>query len=354
MTDQSLTISELELHHFRSYRRRKFTFDAAEVILSGPNGVGKSNLLEAIYFLSILRSFRTASVRELVAIGEKSFRLRARIAGRTFPETLEVEQTAGGGRRLSIDGNPVRRSSEFIREFRAVAFTPEDKMIAAGSSSCRRKFFDMLISVMEPGYFTALQRYGAALAQRNAALRNPAAPEAAVAAFEPELAAAAEVIAAARRRYAQEVAAKVNALPAAAKEPFEIIYEPDYPETAAGFAVKIAADRERDRKRGFTTAGPQTDEFNLLLNGRNLRTFGSNGQKRLISLDMRMAEFGLFKDAGGRVVALVDDVTGELDAANREHFLELLRSADQTFYTFTGLPGDRRLEKAQHIALAPL
>lgn len=344
-------IRTLELRNFRSYRQAALAFDAPQVVFYGDNGAGKSNLLEAIFFLSILRSFRTSSARELITIGEKAFRLRAGIAGRQFAETLEVEQGAGGGRKLSIDGAPVRRSSEFIREFRCVAFSPEDKLITAGSSSHRRKFFDMLISMLEPAYFTALQRYGAALAQRNAALRHPNAAAAAVAAFEPELAAAIAILAPARQKYTAELEACVRRLPAARALDFSLRYAADYPVDEAGYLARLAAERDRDRKRGYTGSGAQTDDFTILLNGKSLRHFGSNGQQRLISLYLKMAEFELVKTAADRVAVLVDDVTGELDGENRERFFELLGRADQTFYTFTARPEERRFAEARQIAL---
>ncbi len=349
----SLILEQLQLRHFRNYPAAELNFEAPEVVFCGSNGSGKSNLLEAIFFLSILRSFRTGSIRELVELGERGFRLRGLISRGAYREELAVEQQLPNGRRLLIDGEVVRRSSEFIREFRAVAFAPEDKFITSGGSMCRRKFFDMFIAVMEPRYLVALQRYGAALLQRNAALRNPRLSEATLAAFEPELAAAAAVIVPLRRQYLAAIVDEVKKLPGG--EDFNGNYKVDYPETMPEYLEKLATERERDRKRGYTTFGPQTDEFTFLLQEKSLRNFGSNGQLRLMSLYLKMAEFTLVRrGSGSGVVALVDDVTGELDEDNRERFLALLGEADQTFYTFTSMPADGRLRQAQRVEISAI
>lgn len=348
MISDKITLKELELYNFRNYDKRKFTFDSEIVVFSGINGIGKSNILEAIYYLSILRSFRTNSLRELVKVGEREFNLRAKINKGEYSETLDIEQGINGSRRLGIDGTAIRRSSEFIREFRAVVFAPEDKLITAGSSLYRRKFFDMLISVMDPNYMVALQRYGKALAQRNAALRNDEISTTAIAAFEPELAEAATYISPTRQKYVDLILKVVNELSTTEKFEIDINYQPDYPNNSEEYFQKLNTERARERKRGFTSFGPQTDEFEIIYNGKNLRNFGSNGQLRLVSLYLKMAEFAIIKElSNNNVVALVDDVTVELDLQNRNHFFDLLKTANQIFYTFTELPTDKNLKGAQ-------
>lgn len=345
-----MRIDSLELHHFRNCEHRKWEFSNREVVLCGRNGVGKSNILEAIHFLSILRSFRTASVRDLVRIGAKGFRITGRIRKQDYPETLEVEQWHGNRRHLRIDGASVPRSSEFIREFRAVAFTPEDREITSGGSSCRRRFFDMYLSVTEPDYLAALQRYGAALARRNAVLRNPSADLAIAAAFEQDLAESAVRILPARRKCAEILCCQVNSL--LGKERLRTVYKSDSPDNAPEYLARLCNDREKERKRGCTSFGPQTDDFIFALDGKPLREFGSNGQLRLMALYLKMAAFALLRENGTPVVALVDDVTGELDEHARNCFFELLQSADQAFYTFTAAPEKGNpLHQAQIISL---
>lgn len=345
-----MRIDALELHQFRNYEQRKWEFSSREIVLCGRNGAGKSNILEAIHFLSILRSFRTASVRDLVRIGAKGFRISGRIRKENYPETLEVEQWHGNRRHLRIDGVSVPKSSEFIREFRAVAFTPEDREITAGGSSYRRRFFDMYLSVTEPDYLTALQRYGAALARRNAVLRNPAANLAIAAAFEQELAENAARLLPARKQCAETVCAKVNELLGSPR--LKTVYRSDSPDSVEDYLARLGNDREKERKRGCTGFGPQTDDFVFYLDDKPLREFGSNGQLRLMALYLKMAAFALLRHQGAPVVALVDDVTGELDEHARNCFFNLLKTADQAFYTFTEAPAPGEiLHQAQIITL---
>ena len=341
-------LESLELTDFRNYEHRRFVFEADRVVLCGANGRGKTNLLEAIYFLSILRSFRTSATRELIRLGRPRFRLSGAVNKAGFREELRLEQQRGSGRALAINGTAIRRSSEFIREFRAVAFVPEDKMLVAGAAGYRRRFFDMLISVLNPEYLRRLQRYAAALAQRNAALKRQSG-RAAAAAFEVELAEQGAYLGRERERYCALVETTLNRL-AGTGSTYTVAYEPDFPRDEEAYRERLARDFERDQRFGFTGSGPQADEVRFLAGGEALRHYGSTGQQRLFALYLRMAEFELVSaGAAGGVLALVDDVTGELDPVNRERFFNQLRRAGQLFLTVTsrreeGFPGARWLE----------
>lgn len=332
-------IETLKAARFRNCAEGVFRFSNDKVVFTGPNGSGKTNLLEALYFLSILRSFRTVSGRELIQLGERSFDLGCRLRKGTFREELRILQWADGRRETLIDGNRVRRSSEFIREFRAVVFVPEDRNIPGGSSSYRRRFFDMLIATREGDYLSALSNYNRALSQRNRALKQSEKPEIA-AVFEPELARHAPLISSRRRLYAQWIEEEVNALLTAETGlEFRIRYKCDFPEDEADFLALLRKNREKERIRACTSIGPQLDEFEFLLDGRALRSYGSTGQIRMIALLLKLAEFNLFRRSGdGWLVVLADDVTGELDERNKELFLQTISHADQQFFTFTEFP----------------
>lgn len=332
-------IETLKLARFRNCAEGVFLFSSDKVVFTGPNGSGKTNLLEAICFLSILRSFRTVSGRELIQLGERGFELGCRLRKSVFREELRVVQWADGRREISIDGNRLRRSSEFIREFRAVLFVPEDRNIPGGSSSCRRRFFDMLIATREGDYLNALSNYNRALSQRNRALKQTEKPEIA-ALFEPELARHAPLISSRRKLYAQWVEDEVNAmLTAETGVEFRIRYKSDFPEDEAEYLALLRKNREKERIRAWTSIGPQLDEFEFLLDGKILRFYGSTGQIRMIALLLKLAQFNLFRRSGdGFLVVLADDVTGELDEHNKEFFLQTISRADQQFFTFTEFP----------------
>ena len=338
-------LDELQLINFRNYELRKFIFSGNDVALTGPNGSGKTNVLESIGFLSVLRSFRNAGLRDLIRIGARAFSVTAAVNRRGLRERLCVRAAADGRRELSIGSARVRRASDFIREFRVVAFSPEDRELAAGSSGVRRRFFDMLIATVDPFYLETLARYNRALLQRNRALKLGSA---AAALFEPELAEASPVITAARTRYAAALEEEVNRLLNGRGE-FAIRRRGDEGD-AGTIRRRLEDNRRRELARGLTLSGPQLDEFDFTLDGRLLRSFGSAGQIRIVTLMLRLAGYNLVRRSAAEPVAvLVDDVIGELDRSRLELFLETIQSADQRFYTFTTLPGLPRLASCEEI-----
>ena len=305
------------------------------IFFTGKNGSGKSNLLESIAFSSLLRSFRGASPREMIRLGAREFQIKTVLQGKVRPEVLQISESVSGRRQLFINNQPVARSSDFIREFHTVVFAPEDREIGAGSSGCRRRYFDILISEVEPEYLLRLSRYHRALVQRNRALKT--APQAA-AAFEAELAEQAPFIAQRRRHYARIISEKVAAL-LGGRGSFNAIYRTDCAESAEAHLELLQSRRESELRRQCTLCGPQLDEFELIFNGKLLRTYGSTGQIRLISLLLKLAQFQVVKSAADLPVAvLADDVTGELDETNLQLFLETISEAQQSFFTFAEAP----------------
>lgn len=305
-------------------------------MLIGDNGVGKTNVLESIYFLSILRSFRTNSVKELVRLGQRSFHLDATLNLGKYRENIQITQSSAGKRELAIAGKPISRASEFIYEFRAVVFVPEDREICGGSSQYRRRFFDMLISMLDLNYLASLMNYNRGLLQRNKLIKARADVKL-IAAFEKEMAANAVFIRAMRQKYAGLVETEVNQLLAAGKDgDFAIRYAPEYPGDVKEYCREFDNIRDKELHRGFTLMGPHLDDFDLSYHGKNVRLYGSTGQVRILSLLLKLAEFLLVKANDlQKTVVLVDDVTGDLDRRNTELFYSVIGRADQQFFTFT-------------------
>ena len=331
-----MVINSLKLTNFRNFELRELVFCHKNIFFTGPNGSGKSNLLESISFASLLRSFRGAATREMVRIGAKELQLQIILENRFGRERLNITESLSGKRHLAINGQPVRRSSDFIREFHTVVFAPEDREIASGPSGCRRRFFDILISETEPEYLVRLSRYHRALLQRNRALKFfPASAPA----FDAELAEQAPFIARCRRRYAELTGNCVSQLLTAMGGEFRIIYRTDAADSASGQLKLLESKRDSELRRQCTLCGIQLDEFDFIFNGKLLRTYGSTGQIRLISLLLKMAQYRIIRDKSTiPLVVLADDVTGELDAKNLALFLDTVSGADQKFFTFAEPP----------------
>ncbi|GEM_PF-891068 len=345
-------LQEIKLVNFRNFGTAQLNFSGRDVVLFGKNGSGKSNLLEAVNHLSILRSFRGARSRELVRINESEFFLGGTLKKGNFTEFLSVRERADGRRELFIGETKLRRSSEFIGEFQTVPFVPEDRMIVSGNSAFRRKFFDVLLSALDGKYFSLLVNYARALDQRNRALRENHLPVAA--AFEEELSRCGAEIGNFRENGAKMIVDEMNHL-FGGKYRFDLRYNRAFPADAAEYLEKLKISRPREALKKCTLIGPQLDEFEMRLDGRLLRGFSSTGQQRLSSLMLRLSHFNLVrKNTSVTVVALIDDVTGELDDENFDHFLDNVAVADQRIFTFTGIPDREIFRRAQQIPVEML
>lgn len=334
-------LKELALKNFRSYSCCGVKFTSSRVQFTGVNGSGKTNLLEAIFFLTMLRSFRATQPRDLIRHGEQAFTLSGSFERGLWEEELKLSYAQNGGRALLRNGVKIKRSSDFIGFALPVAFIPEDIMLISGSASCRRRFIDMYLSMLNRDYQVALYRYNSALQQRNAALKRGVSAKLTAAAFEPLLAENGVYIASRRKFFAMQWGREVaDLLKGEAEEDFSVLYEPNAPyETSADYLKHLEGDRLRELKRGCTVSGPHLDDFILCLNNHPMRNFASTGQRRKLAIYLKLAAYNLLRKSLNpgklELIALVDDVTGELDELNRHRFYTILKAADQQFFTFT-------------------
>lgn len=347
------TIATLALTDFRNYATLEAEFPPGPVVLLGPNGQGKTNLLEAIYFLSLLRSFRTRQPRELLRWQQPCFRLRATVAEGERRRLLALEY--GSQRQLRVDGQPISRASDFIGHLLAVAFVPEDLAVVKGVGSLRRRFCDVLLSQLDHAYLSLLQDYVKVLKSRNQLLRQGIPEPRALAAFDGVLSRCGAQLTRRRQAFFATFAPHLQAQAARlfpSEYQLSITYQPSVAaaadeDEAAGQAALLAAltaGTERDLRNRVTMTGPHRDDFSLELNGRALDVFGSEGQCRLSALALKLAALAqLSADLGPqRVILLVDDVIGELDPRARAAFLASIGQAAQVFLACTStevLPG---------------
>jgi DNA replication and repair protein RecF len=320
----------LAVRSFRNLANLDVDLPEPGVVVIGENGQGKTNLLEAIYYLVLFRSLRGAKDRELVRFGDAGFFLAGQADG---PVSAGYDATTRR-KKVTVDGVESHKLSEAVGHTLAVPFSPADVAIVAGGPSARRRYLDVVLSVSEPAYLSRLADLKAALRQRNAALKRGRADEAR--AFDAPFAAAAAPVIARRRAWVERRRERFAALCKALGEASaaELRYRTtdggdrgDAGDTADAWRGRLAETLDRDLRHGATTAGPHRDDLRLSLGGRELRPYGSAGQQRTAAVALRLLEAETLAEARGTApVALYDDVFAELDDGRQARLLELIRA----------------------------
>ena len=350
-------IGEFKVLDWRSFDRAHWHFEQKNLLI-GSNGSGKSNLLEALGFLGILRSFRTSRPGELVRSSAQAFHLRGAWQENGRKTVLEASLHLTGERLLSVNGNRERSGRDFIRHFFPVVFAPEDMEIVSGAPGGRRRFFDMTASQLSDGYVNILHDYFAALKSRNAMLKNPRKIDLAkLEVYEELLAFSAAELTVRRQKFIEEFNRMLSALAPEAAEQISIEYHPQISDGAGAYKAAFARSRSREMEKRTTLTGCHLDDYRFLLAGKSMRGFASNGQNRMAALNTKLAAARMLMQNHGaeKLVALVDDVTGELDERHRAMFFETIAPAGQLFFTYTSIPGDKFFKdaKVQNLPYTP-
>jgi DNA replication and repair protein RecF len=341
---ETMLIRKLTLRHFRNVPLASLRLEGARQFLVGSNGQGKTNLIEAAGFLTALRSFRTPESRHLIMHGQPE----AGIACEVEREGSGAESVAirirGDGKGLWRNERRVTRLADHLGQFPTVVFSSEDLQLVRGAPGLRRRWLDLTLSAMDPGYLSALQAYGAALAARNSLLRRRDAGAAGeLAAFERALAPAGSRIMASRAAGVAELAAAMGGAYGrlcAGSEEATLGYEPSCAAPSAeGLLAELAAGRARDLQAGVTLSGPHRDDIRFLVRGSAARDFASEGQQRSAVLALRLAQAAWFRARSGVTpVLLADDILGELDDDRRGRFWSALDPGAQVIATGTRPP----------------
>lgn len=339
-TPPSLVCRELRLRQFRNFSELDLVFPPAGAAVIGPNGSGKTNLIEALYYLEIFRSFRGAADDQLVSFGGEAFHIRGRfedpVSGRELEITAAYERRRRK-KRVTVDGIEQERLSDGLGRVGVVVFSPSDVSIVAGAPGERRRFLDIVLSLNVRGYVGALQRYRHTLKQRNSLLRD-GAPAAEVEPWTAALVEAGARIMAARAVWVAESAAGYadRYQRIGGEVPGRLEYRPAVSDAAApdtDFPAAFRADldrlAERERDRGLTLSGPHRDDLGFVRGeddeGRDLRDFGSGGQQRTAAVALRLVEAETIRRARDRApMILLDDIFAELDPGRSTRLLELL------------------------------
>ena len=367
--DATMELTRLTLTDFRSYSAAELAPDPGLTVVAGPNGTGKTNLLEAIHATIVGRSHRAVVDAELVRHGEPFARVRLELAGGTAGggSTIElvvpgVEPTPGIRKRLTVNG-VARRSATLSDVARVVLFRPEEMLLLVGSPSERRRFLDGIVAQRDRRAARDLVEVARVVTQRNALLRAIRAEEASIDTlgfWDEQLAQLGARVMRARLEALAELVERVGPLHDAVasdegaasvgltyldglKEAWPERSDPRRrmppdDELAAAYRRRIAAVRQKEAWNGVSLVGPQRDDLRAELGGRDVASHASRGQQRTIILAMKLAETDLLGADGPRPIVLLDDVFSELDPARAARLSELLAGRGQVIVT-TADPG---------------
>ena len=336
-----MKLTEFSAVDFRNLRRLRLAPNPQFNIIEGRNGAGKTNVLEGIFLLSSLKTFRPGKNKDLVRFGTQSGEVRAVVEHQDTTRTIRIS-ISPKGRRVWIDGKLVRSAASALGQLTAVLFAPEDLSLTKGSPSGRRRFLDRAIFNRWPGSLDAVKRYESALKQRNALLRTDGS-DALLEVFDEQLARAALRLSQWRQKYIgifHPILEETMQLITGGDLQTTVMYEPSrLADTHDQWVDIYRKNRRQDRARKSTTAGPHVDDICLLLNDRSAKLYASQGQHRALVLALKIAEIRLLKqELGYAPVLLLDDVSSELDARRNAQLTTFLNSeafGGQVFITTT-------------------
>jgi DNA replication and repair protein RecF len=346
-----MRLDRLEVVDFRNHDRASAELPAGVSALVGPNGVGKTNLLEAAGYLATLGSHRVGQDAALIRAGCSSAVIRAAVqrAGRRL--LVDLELRPGSGVRGRVNGAPVPRARDLLGVVRATVFAPEDLGLVRGDPEERRRFLDTLATQRLPRYHGSRQDYDRVLRQRNTLLRSaggrlPASALATLEVWDEKLASAGAEIWSERLRLVAALTPRVELAYqrlAGRDDEVDVAYvssvtgtaglDPDPVKLAKALRERLVADRAREVERGVTLSGPHRDDLALALRGLPARTHASHGEAWSLALALRLGSHWLLAEEGEEPVLLMDDVFAELDRQRRDRVAEAALAAEQTIVT---------------------
>ena len=330
-------LDALTVRDFRNIAHTELRLAPDGIVVLGENGQGKSNLVEAIAYLRLMRSQRGARDRDLIRHGEAAFHVAAELSGvAAHRATAAVDKQ--GRKRITLDGDEPEKLTDALDALPSVSFSPRDVDLVAGAPAERRRYLDITLALTSRAYLNALRHYRAALARRNAALRDAARATrgdqattiAAVAAWEPALAEHGAVLVTQRREwvaaYRAEFARQCVAI--GERGAPTLGYESALAEASdvrTALREQLGRQREQDVRRCLTHSGPHRDDLALELDGHDLRGVGSAGQQRTAAIVLRLLEAATHREAKGVApLLLLDDPFAELDRRRTGRILALL------------------------------
>jgi len=346
-------VRHLSLTDFRSYPSVELELSPGVTAFVGPNGQGKTNLVEALGYLATLGSHRVAVDAPLVRAGAERAVVRGVVVRDGRDTVVEVEITPGKANRARLGGAPVPRSREILGAVRTVLFAPEDLAIVKGDPSERRRYLDDLLVARFPRYAGVRSDYDRVLKQRNALLKSASAARRqggsalrTLDVWDAHLATAGAALLAGRHELVEALRPLVDKAYTAVSRGSgpagmtyksslddDVVATTDRDLLAAALGSAVAAVREQELDRGITLVGPHRDDLVLTLGDLPAKGYASHGESWSVALALRLAAYDLLRADGGEPVLILDDVFAELDDTRREQLADLVAPAEQVLIT---------------------
>lgn len=332
-------IHQLRLEHFRNLSHIDFSPSPGCNVLVGDNAQGKTGLLEAIYFCSMGKSHRTTHDADLIQYHQPYAVVRCgyRRKSVTHQTNVYVEEEQ---KKITIDDQPITKLSDLIGKLNSVIFSPEDLRLSKGGPLERRRFMDRCMCQIDPEYFYNLTVYDKNLKMRSAELKNGGKH---LDIWDAGLSKSGVVLHRHRQQFVGKLrrAASPVITQLASGEDLTLEYQScDVLQDEQSYLAALAKARERDQKNFSTSLGPHRDDIVIKINGKDVRSFGSQGQQRTAALCLKLAELEIMKaELDDSPILLLDDVMSELDQSRQRHLIGLIGGL-QSFITTTQLDFD--------------
>ncbi|MGN8647662.1 DNA replication/repair protein RecF [Gracilibacillus sp. HCP3S3_G5_1] len=357
-------IQQLSLTNYRNYDQLSVQFDDKINVIIGENAQGKTNLMEAIYVLGFSKSHRTTKDKELIQWEQNYAKIEGSVCKRKQQFPLEI-QISNKGKKAKLNHLEQQRLSDYIGALNIVMFAPEDLNLVKGSPQIRRRFIDMEIGQIQPIYIYHLGQYVKILKQRNHLLKQLQKRKSndltMLRVLTDQMIEHAAIILEKRflfmkrlRTWAHEIHHGISR----GIEDLDLQYAPTVDVSEGDKKEKIVTVLKesferletKEIERGTTLIGPHRDDVVFYVNGKNVQTFGSQGQQRTTALSLKLAEIELiYQEINDYPILLLDDVLSELDDFRQSHLLDTIEGKVQTFVSTTSVDGihHQTLEKAE-------
>ena len=351
-----MIIKSLTLRNFRNYDYAKVEFDSKLNVIVGDNAAGKTNLVEAIYFLSLARSFRTSETSDLIKNKRQFSEIEARVEQDTITKDIAALMTSSS-KKFVCNDKPIRKLSDLSKLINVIVFEPKDTLMFSDSPMVRRNFLDINLSKKSPIYLENLMVFEKLLKERNAILKSDIVDKIQLKIVTDQMIEVEETICKYRAAYVNEINNILSKLITKLKgenQTAQLVYMP-FMKIDDKFKLSCSraydSNIESDVKHRMTQLGIHREDIKMILNGKDISEQGSQGENRIAVIALKVAPFFLIEDKAQKPIVILDDVMSELDDEHKKRLLTFVRDLEQVFITTTktNIKDASIYEVSQHI-----